>query len=101
MFLSSGIFFTPFCLYIFYAFLAVFGLYAIAAAVLMGYFAALRAVIPEDPAHKGALELKARYGASIWDFSGYQRWIDQDIQSVFDVCWELASQAYILPHFGQ
>lgn len=51
-------------------------------------------LLAEDPAHKGALELKARYGASIWDFSCYQRWIDQDIQSVFDVCWELATRAY-------
>ena len=37
---------------------------------------------------------------SYFDFSEYERWIDEHIQTVFDACWEIASMGYAFMPFA-
>lgn len=56
-------------------------------------------ILAKDPENAAALRLKSWLG-SYFDFSEYERWIDEHIQTVFDACWEIASMGYAFMPFA-
>lgn len=57
-------------------------------------------VLAENPDNDAAKRAAAELGQSYLDFSEYEHWIDERIQTVFDVCWEIATMGYAFMPFA-
>lgn len=51
-------------------------------------------ILNADPENGRARERKEDLQRSYFDFSGYQRWLDDGTQTLFDICREIASTGY-------
>lgn len=61
---------------------------------------ALEACVKRLMAERKADAHADRKFGSYFDFSEYERWIGENIQTVFDVCWEIASMGYAFMPFA-
>lgn len=57
-------------------------------------------VLAENPNSEAAKQARSELIQSYFDFSEYERWIDEHIQTVFDACWEIASMGYAFMPFA-
>lgn len=56
-------------------------------------------ILATDPENAAARRLKDKLG-SYFDFSEYEYWVNDHIQTVFDACWEIAAMGYAFMPFA-
>lgn len=54
----------------------------------------LEKALARDPGNEHAAKRLEQLHRSYFDLSGYQKWLDDGTQSLFDINWEIATSAY-------
>lgn len=61
---------------------------------------ALEAAVKRLMAERKADRYQSKEFGSYFDFSDYERWINEHVQTVFDACWEIAAMGYAFMPFA-